>query len=72
MEFHEIRHLLADKKAIDTILALPAQVIDGVVWRNIDGDKVVWEVKYLRIRGLLCHNKQQPYLVKLKDHDEQK
>lgn len=61
----------ADKQASDTILDQCAvQVLEGVVWRDVNKVKnlphVVWEVKYLRMRGLLKHHPLIPNLVHLR------
>lgn len=66
MTLNEIEQQLAERQATTVILALPAEVIDGVVWRNTLDHYCEWEVKYLRIRGQLTHHPKQPWLVKVK------
>lgn len=63
MTLKEIEQQLAERQARDIILALPAEVIEGRVWRNTTDQNCAWEVKYLRMRGLLMHNPAKPYLV---------
>lgn len=77
MEMREITFLLADKQAKDTILNVCAvEVENGFIWR--DSTKlsnclsVLWEMKYLQMRGLLQHHTTRPHLIKLKGHDEAK
>jgi len=63
-----LKHLattLADKQAVDVILAQPVQVLDSVVWRDVSDGKAVWEVKYLHLRGLLIHHPLIYNLVRL-------
>lgn len=62
----ELQQKLADRQATDVILALPAEVIDTVVWRNTTGHDVAWECKYLHLRGLLRRNADKPHLVVLR------
>lgn len=70
-EMRKIVYLLADKQARDTILNVCAVENEGgFLWRNTERLTncltVLWEVKYLRMRGLLAHHKEKPHLVKLK------
>jgi hypothetical protein len=73
-----LKHLsttLADKQAVNTILdSCSPVVIEGVIWRNTDElrncSSVIWEVKYLKMRGLLIHHPLIYTLVRLKGHDE--
>lgn len=73
-----LRHLafkFADDKAIEVIIdQCGIQVLDCVVWRDTTVLKnvphVVWEVKYLHTRGLLCHHPMIHNLVRLKGKDE--
>ena len=59
-----LKHLattLADKQAVNTILdGCNIQVLEGVVWYDTtmlrNCSSVVWEVKYLHLRGLLVHH----------------
>ena len=59
-----LKHLattLADKQSIDTILdQCGVQILDSVRWYDTNtlrsAKNVVWEVKYLSIRGLLVHH----------------
>lgn len=74
-EMKMIMFLLADKQAKDTILNVCTPVQEGgYLWRDttklLNCLSVLWEVKYLRMRGLLAHHKDKPHLVKLKGHDE--
>lgn len=68
----ELATKFADKQAMNTILdECGVQVLDGVVWRDTNVVKnaknVVWEVKYLSMRGLLVHHPLIPQLVRLID-----
>lgn len=72
MNFKQISLTLADKQATDTILDCCEPVtLDGVVWRNTERlqncASVLWEVKYLRLRGLLKHHPLIYNLVRLKE-----
>lgn len=58
-----LQQQFADKHATDVVLALPAVVLQGRVWRNADQSTAHWEIKYLRMRGLLMHNPENPALV---------
>ena len=59
-----LKHLattLADKQAINTVLdGCTVQVLELVVWYDTNSIRnctsVVWEVKYLKLRGLLVHH----------------
>jgi len=70
-----LKHLattLADKQAINTILdGCGVQVLDGVVWRDTNilrnCSSVVWEVKYLSMRGLLVHHPLVYNLVRMNE-----
>lgn len=64
----ELQTHLADKQATDVILALPARILNSKVWRDADQALLPahWEVKYLRLRGLLEHHPDQPNLVALR------
>lgn len=71
----ELAMRFADKQSTDVILdECGIQILDGVVWRNTNVlrtvNNVVWEVKYLSMRGLLCHHPMVHTLVRLKDYDE--
>lgn len=66
MTQQELERKLAETQATNVILALPAVVIKGTVWRSVLDHYVEWEVKYLRMRGLLMHNEERPYLVLLR------
>lgn len=69
-----LKHLafkFADEKARETILDQCAvQVLNGDVWYDTQKLKnvphVVWEVKYLHTRGLLCHHPMVHNLVRVK------
>lgn len=63
----ELATRLADKQAVDVILAQPVQVLGGVIWRDVSDGKAVWEDKYLRLRGKLIHHPLLPQLVRLRD-----
>jgi len=70
-----LAHDLAEKQAVNTILdACAVEVVDGVLWRNTNVlsccTSVVWEVKYLHMRGLLCHHPLVHNLVRLRRDDE--
>lgn len=74
MNFKQMTEHLADTQAINLILdGCSVEVIDGVIWRDTtklrNCSSVDISIKYLRIRGLLCHHQEKKYLVKLKDHD---
>lgn len=69
MTLHEIEQKLAETQATTAILVLPAVVIDGIVWRNVTDQPIEWEVKYLRMRGLLRHHHEKPWLVQMKGMD---
>jgi len=63
----ELATRLADKQAADVILAQPVQVLDAVVWRNVEDGNAVWECKYLSLRGLLVHHPLIYNLVRLNE-----
>lgn len=73
-----LKHLatkFADRQAIDTILdQCGVQVLDGVTWRDTQVVKnvqnVVWEVKYLSLRGLLVHHPLVHNLVRVRGHEK--
>jgi hypothetical protein len=73
-----LQHLafkFADERAMDVILnECGIQVLDCVTWRDTNVLKtvphVVWEVKYLHTRGLLCHHPMIHNLVRLRRDDE--
>lgn len=73
-----LQHLafkFADERATNVILdECGVQVLDCVAWRDTTVLKtvqhVVWEVKYLHTRGLLCHHPMIHTLVRLKAEDE--
>lgn len=72
MEFKTIRLALADKQATGVILDCCEPVtLGGVVWRDTERlrncSSVVWEIKYLRTRGLLQHHPMIQKLVRLKE-----
>lgn len=74
---YQIAFKLADKQAIDVILEeCPVVIIGGVVWKDSTKPKsvphVMWEVKYLHIRGLLCKHPQSPWLVKIRGMGNEK
>jgi len=65
----------ADERAIDVILnECGVQVLDSILWRDTRQLKtvkdVVWEVKYLKMRGRLMHHPLVWHLVRLKGYDE--
>ena len=70
-----LKHLattLADKQAVNTILdGCGVQVLDGIVWRDTtvlrNCSSVVWEVKYLKLRGLLVHHPLIYNLVRMSE-----
>lgn len=62
-DFKKCQQRLADKQATEAVLALPAVVINGRVWRNAEQSTIHWEIKYLRLRNLLMHNPEKPNLV---------
>lgn len=62
----ELATKLADQKAVEVILSLPAVIIDSLVWRNTQGHDVAWECKYLHLRGLLRRNPDNEDLVLLR------
>lgn len=68
---------LADRQAVTTILdECPAVVENGVVWRDTMKPRnvvhVVWERKYLHMRGLLAEHPEKPWLVKIRGFDHEK
>lgn len=70
-----LAYMLADERAKDVVLDQCAPyVLESVVWRDMfvlkTAQHVVWEVKYLHTRGLLCHHPLIYNLVRLKGHDE--
>lgn len=71
----ELATQLADKQARDVILdQCGVQVLDSVIWRDTlvlrSVSNVVWETKYLSMRGLLIHHPLIYNLVRLKGSDE--
>ena len=61
-----------DKIAIDTIKDGCVSVLqDGVQWYDTEWlrncSSLVWEVKYLRTRGLLTHHPLIPKLIRFKE-----
>ena len=61
-----------DKIAIDTIKDGCVSVLqDGVQWYDTEWlrncSSLVWEVKYLRTRGLLTHHPIIPKLIRFKE-----
>jgi hypothetical protein len=62
-DLKKVQERFADIHATSVILALPAVVLDGRVWHNADQSTAHWEIKYLRIRGLLMHNPENTSLV---------
>jgi len=62
----KLQQALADRMAISVVLALPGVVQQGQVWRNADQSNAHWEIKYLRLRGILIHNKENYSLVLLR------
>lgn len=61
----------ADDKATEVILSrCGIQVLDCIPWRDtnvvIGQSDVVWEVKYLQMRGLLCHHPMIHNLVRIR------
>lgn len=75
-----LKHLatmLADRQAVTVILdECPAVVIGGIVWRDTMKPKtaknVIWETKYLHLRGLLARHPTQTNLVKIRGFDHEK
>ena len=68
---------LADRQAVSIILdECPAVVIGCIVWRDTMKPKslphVVWETKYLHMRGMLARHPQSPWLVKLRGFEHEK
>ena len=66
---------LADERAINVILdECGVQVLDSVIWRDTQKLKtvtdVLWEVKYLKMRGKLVYHPLIYNLVRLKGNDE--
>lgn len=77
MEMREITFRLADQQAVNTIMdACYKVVVDGEIWYDVtrlrNCNSVMWEVKYLHMRGLLCYKSPFETLVKLKGPDEKK
>jgi len=68
----ELATRLADKQATDVILDLcNVQVLNGILWydtQSVKNEKnVVWEAKYLSMRGLLVHHPLIYNLVRLNE-----
>lgn len=66
MTLKEVEQRLAEKAAVDIIFSTcPVVLLDNERWRNTDWPegKVVWEVKYLKMRGRLKHHPAKPHLV---------
>ena len=71
----ELAIRLADKEAIDTLLdQCCVQILDSVRWYDTsvlqNAKHVVWEVKYLSLRGLLVRHPLIPQLVRLKNEED--
>jgi len=61
-----------DVTAKDTIIAsCEINIIDEVTWYDTEDlclrSSLAWEIKYLRMRGLLIHHPMVPRLVRFKE-----
>lgn len=75
-----LKHLaltLADRQAVSTIIdGCEPVVIGGIVWRDTtklrNVSSVVWECKYLHMRGFLARHSELQHLVKIRGFDHEK
>jgi len=68
---------LADRQAVTTIIdECAVVVIQGTIWYDTSKLKtlphVVWEAKYLHMRGMLARHPQTQQLVKLRGFEHEK
>jgi hypothetical protein len=68
---------LADRQAVSTIIdECAVVVIQGTIWRDTEKLRtlphVVWECKYLHMRGMLARHPQNQRLVKLRGFEHEK
>lgn len=68
---------LADRQAVTTIIdECAVEVLDCIIWRNTlkckTAQHVVWECKYLQMRGMLARHPTRFELVKLRGFEHEK
>lgn len=63
----QLQQSLADQRAKELVLSLPAKVMKSQVWRDTTDCDHYGSVKYLSLRGLLKHHPDYEELVMLKE-----